>query len=140
MKPVLSDFMDFDLEDVNDTGYERDIDVKIMDGFHLESTLYQVNDKVQQFAFYWMKLYSNCCIQRDEALRLLRLGYVDDANKKLEDWPETLGCLQARRSEFESEGAPRLQGGWISEWAEGPFPVGVRGHAPPEKFENLDTL
>lgn len=78
--------------DLNDSNYETDGNVKILDGFHLENTIYQVNDKVQQFAFYWMKLYSNCCIQRDEALGLLRLGYVEDAIKKLEDWPETIGC------------------------------------------------
>lgn len=81
----LSDLMDdMDLDDLN---YETDIDVEILDGFHLENTLYHVNDKVQQFAFYWMKLYSNCCIQRDEAMDLLRLGNVDDAIKQLEDWP-----------------------------------------------------
>ena len=89
----LSDlFDDMDLEDVDDSNYETDYDVEILDGFHQENTLYQVNDKVQQFAFYWMKLYSNCCIQRDEALDSLRLGYVGDAIKKLEDWPETIGC------------------------------------------------
>ena len=89
----LSDlFDDMDLEDVDDSNYETDYDVEILDGFHQENTLYQVNDKVQQFAFYWMKLYSNCCIQRDEALGSLRLGYVGDAIKKLEDWPETIGC------------------------------------------------
>ena len=80
---------DIDLDDLN---YETDIDVEILDGFQLENTLHNVNEKVQQFAFYWMKLYSNCCIQRDEALGLLRLGYVDDAIKKLEDWPGTIGC------------------------------------------------
>ena len=78
--------------DCDDLNYEMDFDVDILDGFHLENTLYHVNDKVQQFAFYWMKLYSNCCIQRDEALGLLRLGNVDDAIRKLEDWPETIGC------------------------------------------------
>ena len=47
---------DWDMEDVNDCNYETDCDVEILDGFHLENTLYQVNDKVQRFAFYWMKL------------------------------------------------------------------------------------
>ena len=86
----LSELMEF--LDLDDSNYETDFDVEILDGFHLENTLHNVNDKVQQFAFYWMKLYSNCCIQRDEALGLLRLGYVDDAIRKLEDWPETIGC------------------------------------------------
>lgn len=86
----LSDSMEF--LDLNDDNYEADFDVEILDGFHLENALYQVNDKVHQFASYWMKLYSNCCIQRDEALGLLRLGYVDDAIKKLDDWPATIGC------------------------------------------------
>ena len=76
----LSELEFLDLDDLN---YETDIDVEILDGFHLENTLHNVNDKVQQFTFYWMKLYSNCCIQRDEALGLLRLGYVDDAIKKM---------------------------------------------------------
>ena len=62
------------------------------DGFYLENTLSRVNDKIEQFASYWMKLYSNCCIQRDEALGSLRLGNVDDAIKILEDWPATIGC------------------------------------------------
>ena len=86
----LSELMEF--MDCDDSNYEMDFDVDILDGFHLQNTLYHVNDKVQQFAFYWMKLYSNCCIQRDEALGLLRLGNVDDAIRKLEDWPETIGC------------------------------------------------
>lgn len=88
----LSDLMDVDEIDVEDTSYEADFDVEVLDGFHLENAFYQVNDKVQQFAFYWMKLYSNCCIQRDEALDSLRLGNVDDAIKKLDDWPATIGC------------------------------------------------
>lgn len=92
-KSGLSDLMDhMDLEDSFDTGYEQDINIEIIDGFHLENTLYHVNDKVQQVVFYWMKLYSNCFQQRDDALGLLRLGYVEDAIKKLEDWPETIGC------------------------------------------------
>ena len=95
----LSDLIeDFDMKDINDTDYEQDFNVEIIDGFHQENTLYQVNDKIHQFAFYWMKLYSNCCIQRDDALGLLRLGNVDDAIKKLEDWPATILGLHVTSS------------------------------------------
>ena len=36
--------------DLNDSNYETDSDVEILDGFYLENTPYHVNDKVQQFA------------------------------------------------------------------------------------------
>lgn len=56
----LTDLMhDLDLEDVNDTGYKRDINVKITNGFYYQNVAY-MNDNVRLFADYWMKLYSNC--------------------------------------------------------------------------------
>ena len=51
---------DLGLGDVDDTGYERDIDVEIIDGFYHQNMAF-MNDKVQLVADYWMKLYSNCC-------------------------------------------------------------------------------
>lgn len=87
----LFDLMEF--FDLNDDNYEVDFDVEILDGFYLENVFYQVNDKVYQFVFYWMKLYLNCCIQRDEVLGLLRFGYVDDVIKKFDDWFVIIGCL-----------------------------------------------
>ena len=51
---------DFDLEDVNDTGYEKDVDVEIIDGFYHQSVAF-MNEKVRLFTDYWIKLYSNCC-------------------------------------------------------------------------------
>ena len=40
----LSEMMEF--MDCDDSNYEMDFDVDILDGFHLENTLYHVNDKV----------------------------------------------------------------------------------------------
>ena len=46
----LSDLMeDFDFEDVNYTGYERDINVEIIDGFYYQNEAF-MNDKVRLFA------------------------------------------------------------------------------------------
>ena len=48
----LSDLMeDFDFEDVNYTGYERDINVEIIDGFYYQNVAL-MNDKVRLFADY----------------------------------------------------------------------------------------
>ena len=60
----LTDMMDdLDLGDVTDTGYEKDVDVEIIfDGFYHQNIAF-VNDKIRLFADFWMKLYSNCCLQ-----------------------------------------------------------------------------
>ena len=59
----LTDMIDdFDLGDVTDTGYEKDVDVEIIDGFYHQNIAF-VNDKIRIFADFWMKLYSNCCLQ-----------------------------------------------------------------------------
>ena len=42
---------DLDLEDVNDTGYKRDINVKITNGFYYQNMAY-MNDNVRLFADY----------------------------------------------------------------------------------------
>ena len=48
----LTDLMhDLDLEDVNDTGYKRDINVKITNGFYYQNVAY-MNDNVRLFADY----------------------------------------------------------------------------------------
>ena len=87
----LSDLMEgFDLEDINDTGYEKDVDVEIIDGFYHQNVAF-MNEKVQLFAHYWMKLYSNCCLQRDYAVELLNDGKPEEAKTVLEDWPDTTG-------------------------------------------------
>ena len=87
----LSDFMDeMDLESVDDTSYEKDVDVEIIDGFYHQNVAF-MNEKVQLFAQYWMKLYSNCCIQRDCALELLNEGKPEEAKAVLCDWPDTTG-------------------------------------------------
>ena len=55
-KTGLSDLMeDLDLEDVNDAGYEQDVEVEIIDGFYHQNVAFK-NDKVRLFAAYWMKL------------------------------------------------------------------------------------
>ena len=57
-------------EETCDTGFEKDVDVEIIDGFYYQNVPI-MNDKVRLFADYWMKLYSNCCLQRDHAVQLL---------------------------------------------------------------------
>ena len=90
-KTGLSNLMeDLDLEDVNDTGYERDMDVEITDGFYYQNVP-SMNDKIQLFADYWMKLYSHCCLQRDYAVELLNDNKPEDAKAVLQDWPDTFG-------------------------------------------------
>ena len=75
-------------------GHDEYYDVEIVepDGFYLANTMYELNYKIQHFASYWMSLYSNCCIQRNEALSLIRLDATTEAIKVLEDWPQTVGC------------------------------------------------
>ena len=54
----LSDLMeDFDLEDINNTGYEEDVEVEIIDGFYHQNVAF-MNEKVQLFADYWMIVYN----------------------------------------------------------------------------------
>ena len=63
----ISDLMeDMDLEDM-DTDYEQDFDVEIIDGFYHQNIAF-INDKVRLFAEYWMRIYSDCCLQRDYAM------------------------------------------------------------------------
>ena len=67
----LTDLMhDLDLEDVYDTAYERDVNLKITNGFYYQNVAF-MNDQVRLFADYWMKLYSNCFLRRDYTVELL---------------------------------------------------------------------
>lgn len=79
-------------EETCDTGFEKDVDVEIIDGFYYQNVPI-MNDKVRLFADYWMKLYSNCCLQRDHAVQLLNDDKVEEAKATLEDWPIHLGHL-----------------------------------------------
>lgn len=88
-KTDLTDLMDIDLEYVSDTGYERDFDVEIIDGVYHQNIAF-MNEKVQLFADYWMKLYSNCCLQRDNVVELLNDKKPDEAKAVLQDWLDTL--------------------------------------------------
>ena len=85
----ISDLCD---EETCDTGFEKDVDVEIIDGFYYQNVPI-MNDKVRLFADYWMKLYSNCCLQRDHAVQLLNDNKVEEAKATLEDWPDDLGHL-----------------------------------------------
>ena len=82
----------FDLcdEETCDTGFEKDVDVEIIDGFYYQNVPI-MNDKVRLFADYWMRLYSNCCLQRDHAVQLLNDNKVEEAKATLEDWPDSFG-------------------------------------------------
>ena len=59
----ISDFFDdMDLEETYGTGYKKDVEVEIIDGFYYQNVAF-MNDKVRLFAKYLMKLYSNRCLQ-----------------------------------------------------------------------------
>ena len=97
----LTDMMDdFDLEDVTDTGYEKDVDVEIIDSFYHQNIAF-VNDKIRIFADFWMKLYSNCCLQRDYAMELINDGEPHKAKDILRDWPDTCGQPKVPQLSFE---------------------------------------
>ena len=71
---------DLDLGDVDDTGYERDIDVEVIDGFYHQNVAF-MNEKVQLFADFWMRLYSECCLQRDYSVASIVIkGYMEHKN------------------------------------------------------------
>ena len=55
-----------------DTGYEKDAEVEIIDCFYYQNVAF-IKDKVRLFAEYWMKLYSNCWLQRDVSYHLYGL-------------------------------------------------------------------
>ena len=59
-----SDLMDdLDLEKTYDTGYEKDIEVEIIDGFYHQNVAF-MNGRIQIFADYWMKplpSVRSCC-------------------------------------------------------------------------------
>ena len=103
----LSDLMEeFDLEDLNDTGYEREINVEIIDGFYYQNVAF-MNDKVRLFADYWTKLYSNCFLQRDHAVELLNDNKPEEAKAVLQDWPDTLGSPRLPQLLLETPDEPK---------------------------------
>lgn len=99
-KTNLTDLMDIDLEGASDTGYERDFDVEIIDGFYHQNIAF-MNEKVRLFADYWMKLYSNCCLQRDYAVELLNDKKPDETKAALQDWPAILASPNVPQLLFE---------------------------------------
>ena len=103
----LSDlFDDLDLEETYDTGYEEDVEVEIIDGFYHENVAF-MNEKVQLFADYWMKLYSNCCLLRDYAVELLNDGKPEEAKAVLCDWPDTFGSPSVPQLLFQTPPEPK---------------------------------
>ena len=54
-----------------------------------------------------MKLYSNCCLQRDRAVELLNDGKPDEAKAVLCDWPDTFGLLRVPQLLFETPPEPK---------------------------------
>ena len=103
----LTDMMDrLDLGDVHDTGYEKNFDSEIIDGFYYHVIAF-MNDKVRLFADFWMKLYSTCCLQRDRAVEFINKGRPDEAKKFLIDWPETYGSPQIPQLLFEPPQEPK---------------------------------
>ena len=103
----LTDLMDdLDLEDVDDTAYEREIDVEIIDGFYYQNVAF-MNEKVRLFADYWMKLYSKCCLQQGSALVLLNDNKPEEAKAVLKDWPGTVGSPMLPQLLLETPDEPK---------------------------------
>lgn len=90
-----------DLGDVNDTGYESDYDIELIDGFYHQNIAF-MNEKVRLFADYWMKLYSNCCLQIDYAVERLNENKPEEAEAFLQDWPDTTGSPNVPQLVFEN--------------------------------------
>jgi len=101
----LTDIMD-DLHLLEETGYERDIDVEVIDGFYYQNVAF-MNDKVRLFADYWMKLYSHCCLQRDYVVDLLNDNKPEEAKAVLQDWPDTLGSPDLPQLLLETPDEPK---------------------------------
>lgn len=80
-------FDDMDLEETyhNDTGFEQDVDVEIIDGFYHQNML-----------------YSNCCLQRDHVIRLLNDWKPEGVKAVLCDWPDTTGSLNVLQLLFKA--------------------------------------
>ena len=97
---------DLNLRDVDDTGCERDVHVEVIDGFYHQNIAF-MNDKVQLFADYCMKLYSNCCLQRDYAVELLNENKPEEAKAVLQDWPDTYGSPHVPQLLFELPEEPK---------------------------------
>ena len=91
--PDSIDEMDLDKMDldVDDTGYEKDVDVEVIDGFYHQNVAF-MNEKVRLYADYWMKLYSDCCLQRDYAMELLNDNKPEEAKVVLRSFPTTEGA------------------------------------------------
>ena len=97
----LTDLMDdLDLEETYDTGYEEDIEVEIIDGFYYQNVAF-MDEKVQLFADYWVKLYLNCCLQWGYAVELLNDRKPEEAKAVLQDWPTTIGAPRIPQLLFE---------------------------------------
>ena len=69
----------------------RKTEVEIIDGFYHQNVAF-MNERIQIFADYWMKLYSNCWLQRNYAVESLDDEKPDEAKAFLRDWPSTIGA------------------------------------------------
>ena len=67
---------------------EQDIDVEIIDGFYYQNIAF-INDKVRLFAEFWMRIYSNCCLQRGYAMELLNDNKPEDVKVIIHSFPTT---------------------------------------------------
>ena len=83
----MSDLMDdLGLEKTYDTGYEKDIEVEIINGFYHQNVAF-MNERTQIFTDDWIKLYSNCCVESLDDEK------PDEAKAFLPYWPNTIGAL-----------------------------------------------
>ena len=63
--------------------------------------------KVRLFADYWIKLNSNCCLQRDYAVELLNYIKPEEAKAVLQDWPGTFGSPDLAQLLLETPDEPK---------------------------------
>ena len=91
---------------ISDLMEGMDLEVEIIDGFYHQNIGF-MNDKVQLFAEYWMKLYLNCCRQGDYAVDLINDENPDEAKAALEDWPDTFGAPNIPQLLFETDVEPK---------------------------------
>ena len=66
-----------------------------------------MNERIQIFADYWMKLYSNCCLPQDYAVESLDGEKPDEAKAFLRDWPSTTGAPKIPQLLFEIPAEPK---------------------------------
>ena len=56
-----------------DEDNDFDVDIDVVDGLYLEQAIYMNNKKAEEFAYFWMNLYSDCVVTFNRIREELRL-------------------------------------------------------------------